>query len=313
MLVRPDPSLREALVQSCPDVDVCMPEDAEEARRQIRDAEVVYGILTPELLAAARRLRWVQVPRAALETVLFPELVKHPSAMTNMRGIYADVIADHVMTFALMFARGMLYYLRAQRAHEWPAHYTIGPNCIALCDCTLGIVGFGGIGRALSRRACAAEMRIVALDAHPKEPATGVSEIWGPERLGDLLEQSDFVAMCLPETSETVGLLGERELGRMKPTAYLINVGRGRTVRLDALTAALQSGRLAGAGLDVLGVEPLPPGHPLWDMPNVLITPHQSARGAHELERRKGFFIENVRRFVENRPLMNVVDKTLGY
>jgi phosphoglycerate dehydrogenase-like enzyme len=313
VFTRPDPDLREAIIAACPDVEVSMPENLEEARREMRDADAVYGYLSPELLTAARRLRWVQCPRAALETVLFPELISHPSVMTNMRGVYADVVADHVMTFLLMFARGIPYHLRAQSAHEWPLHYTVGPPCILLCESTLGIVGLGEIGRALSRRAAAADMKIIAVDARQKEPAGSVSELWGPRRLGDLLEQSDFVAVCLPETPETIGLIGEEQLSRMKPAAYLINVGRGRVVRLDALTAALQAGRLAGAGLDVFEIEPLPSDHPLWDMPNVLITPHQSARGVPESLRRKELLVENVLRFVENRPLLNLVDKTLWY
>jgi phosphoglycerate dehydrogenase-like enzyme len=290
-----------------------MAANLEVAKREIRDADAAYGYLSADLLAAAQRLKWVQCPRAALETVLFPELISHPSVMTNMRGIYADVVADHAMAFLLMFARGMPYHLRAQKAHEWPPHYSIGPPCALLCESTLGIVGFGEIGRALGSRAAASGMDIVAVDERANEAADAASELWGPERLADLLERSDFVAFCLPETPQTVGLIGEEELSRMKPTAFLINVGRGRVVRLDALTAALKAERLAGAGLDVFEVEPLPSEHPLWNMPNVIITPHQSARGVPESQRRTAFLIENVRRFAESRPLLNLVDKKRRY
>ncbi|MBX6772252.1 MAG: D-2-hydroxyacid dehydrogenase [Chloroflexi bacterium] len=301
-----DERLPERIRAAVPGVEVVVAHDQDEALREIVDADAVYGRVDRDLLAAARRLRWIQSPVIGLERTMFPELIEHPVILTNPRGIFADDIADHVMALVTGFARQIPRLIRFQLQHRWePRDYRV----MHLPDCTLGIVGLGGIGSAVAKRASAFEMRVIAVDARRTEAPPEVSALWPPSHLFDLLGQSDFVVICAPETPETRGLFDTAAFRAMKPTAYLINVGRGRIVRLDALVEALRAGELAGAGLDVFEIEPLPPDHPLWDMENVVITPHVAGVGPYTAERRHQVLLENLRRFVANEPLLNVVDK----
>ena len=178
-----------------------------------------------------------------------------------------------------------------------------------LADQTLGVVGLGQIGAEVARRGLAFGMRVVAVDPAQTEAPPGVAHLWRPDRLTDLLAESDFVVVAAPHTPETVKLFRRAELRRMKRTAYLINIGRGAIVDLADLTAALQAGEIAGAGLDVFETEPLPPAHPLWRLPNVIVTPHVAGASPRIAERHLGVVVDNVRRFVRGEPLRNVVDK----
>jgi phosphoglycerate dehydrogenase-like enzyme len=303
---------------------VVQADDEAEAVREIADADALFGTLTPALLRAATKLRWVQAPTASMEKYLFPELVASPVVVTNMRGIFSDVIADHVFGFILCFAKNLHVYLRRQQHGVWHA-LGRGPNelpgyagpgevhpsdraALTLADCTLGVVGLGGIGAETARRGLAFGMRVLAVDPVQAEAPDGVT-LWRPERLDDLLAESDFVVIAAPHTPETVKLINRDRLRWMKRSAYLINVGRGVIVDLADLTAALQAGEIAGAGLDVFETEPLPPDHPLWRMENVLITPHTAAASPRVAERHVEVLLDNVRRFVAGQPLRNVVDK----
>lgn len=301
-----DERLPERIRASVPDVSVVVARDSAEALREIVDADAVYGRVDRDLLAAARRLRWIQSPAIGLERTMFPELIAHPVIMTNPRGIFADDIADHVMALVTGFARQMPRLIRQQLQRRW-AHE--GYQVIHLPDCTIGIVGLGGIGSAVARRAAAFEMRVIAVDARRTDRPPELSELWPASRLHDLLGQADFVVICAPETPETRGMFDSAAFKAMKRTAYLINIGRGKIVKLDALVEALRAGELAGAGLDVFEVEPLPADHPLWEMENVVITPHVAGVGPHTGERRHQVLLENLRRFVAGEPLINVVDK----
>ncbi|MGH2458327.1 MAG: D-2-hydroxyacid dehydrogenase [Chloroflexota bacterium] len=301
-----DESLPERIRRAVPSVSVIVARDAAEAAREIADADAVYGRVDRDLLAAARRLRWIQSPAIGLERTMFPELIAHPLVMTNPRGIFADDIADHVLAMVTGFARQMPRSLRQQLQRRWdPRDYEVKH----LPDCTLGIFGLGGIGSGVARRAAAFEMRVIAVDARRTERPAEVAELWPASRLHDLLGQSDFVVICAPETPETRGLFDSSVFKAMKKSAYLINIGRGKIVRLDALVEALRAGELAGAGLDVFEVEPLPADHPLWDMENVVITPHIAGVGPHTGERRHQVLLDNLARFAAGEPLLNVVDK----
>jgi len=308
LIYPPEPAaILERLHAAAPEVTIVVAEDERAATREIADADAYYGRITPELLAAAGQLRWIQSPAIGLERTMFPELITHPVVMTNPRGIFADDIADHVLALVTGFARQLPRLLRQQLRHVWrPEGYEV----MHLPDCTLGIIGLGGIGSAVARRASAFDMKVIAVDARRTEAPPGVTALWSPERLNDLLGTSDFVVICAPETPETRGLFGSATFKAMKPSAYLINIGRGKIVQLDALVEALRAGEIAGAGLDVFEVEPLPADHPLWDMENVVITPHVAGIGPHTAERRHQVLIENLRRFVANEPLLNVVDKS---
>ena len=293
------------LQAAAPEVEIVEADDAG-IPEALRSAEAFYGTIRPEWLAAAPRLRWIQTPIAGLEHAMFPELVLSRVMLTNMRGIYSDHIADHAYALLLALARGLPQFMRRQARHEWN---TKGVRVVHLPEAVLGIVGLGGIGRELARRAKASGMTVLAVDARPENSPEAVDELWPAERLRELLERSDFVAVCAPHTPETERLLDREKLAWMKSSAYLINVSRGVIVELAALTEALRQGRLAGAALDVFETEPLPADHPLWEMENVIITPHVAWMGPESEARRLEVLRENLRRFTAGEPLLNVVDK----
>ena len=246
---------------------------------------------------------------------MFPALVAHPAVMTNAAGIFSDDIADHVMGFVLIFARGFHRYQRYQERHHWmkPPGGGYPTDVIHLPDSTLGVFGLGGIGYAVATRAHAFGMRVLAVDPRRTDRPPEVSALWPPDRLPELLAASDFVVLCAPETPETRGLFDAAVIARMRPHSYLINIARGKIVKLDALVDALRAGQIAGAGLDVFDPEPLPADHPLWDMENVVITPHVAGAGPHSMERLHAILLENLRRFADGAPLINVIDKARWY
>src|SRR5215472_4925068 len=211
-----DPNLPERIRQHVPGVDVVVARDEVEARREIAEADALYGRVDRDLLAAARKLRWIQSPAIGLERTMFPELIAHSVVMTNPRGIFADDIADHVLALLLGFARHLPRLLRHQIGHHWRAEEY---RPLHLPDCTLGIVGLGGIGSAVASRAAAFELPVIAVDARRTDKPAGVTELWPASRLHDLLGQSDFVAICAPETPETRGMFDATAFRAMKPTA----------------------------------------------------------------------------------------------
>jgi phosphoglycerate dehydrogenase-like enzyme len=303
---------------------VQVPDEAQ-AVAAIADADALFGYLTPAMLMAATKLRWAQAPTASMEKYLYPELIRSQVVVTNMRGIFSDVIADHVFGFILCFAKNFHTYIRRQSSGVWhvlgraagelPGYGGPGevhPSdeaALTLGDCTLAVIGMGGIGTETARRGLAFGMRVLGVDPKASDAPDRV-DLWRPDRLDEVLAQSDFVVIAAPHTPETSKLFNRRRIQHMKKTAYLINVGRGVIVDLEDLTSALKAGEIAGAGLDVFEIEPLPPDHPLWQMPNVIITPHTAAASPRVPERHLATLLENLRRFVEGRPLLNVVDKT---
>lgn len=303
--------------------------DGEEALAAIADADAMFGKITPPLLAAATRLRWVQSPTASLEHYVFPELVAHDCVVTNMRGLYSDVIADQVLGYVLCFARNLHLYIRQQMQARWApiggeaerSTFAAGPGTVSamdrahmhLSDCTLGVVGLGSIGAEIARRALAFGMRVVAVDPRADAAPDGVDSLWGMDRLDDLLATSDFVVVAAPHTPDTERMFVRDVFQRMKPGAYFVNIGRGAIVDLAGLTEALRAGEIAGAALDVFEVEPLPADHPLWGMENVIITPHMAACSVHIAERHLEVIVDNVGRFARDEPLRNVVDKAQWY
>jgi phosphoglycerate dehydrogenase-like enzyme len=300
------------------------------ARAEIVDADAFFGKLTPPLLAAATRLRWAQAPTASLEHYLFPELVAHPCVLTNMRGLFSDVIADQVFGYILCFARNLHRYVAQQLAGVWApvggeaarVGFATGPGVVNAIDrahlhlagLTVGVVGLGAIGAEVARRCPVFGLRVVAVDPRRTDRPEGVAELWRPERLPDLLAQSDFVVIAAPHTPQTEKLFRRQQFRQMKPTAYLINVGRGAVVDLADLTAALAAGEIAGAGLDVFETEPLPPGHPLWKMADrAIVTPHVAGYSPRIAGRHLALLLDNVGRFVRGEALVNVVDKAAWY
>ena len=287
------------------EVEVLNLKEEDRVLEVVGEVDAIYGRITPAMLAQAQKLRWIQTPMAGLEHYMFPALAQSNVTLSNMQGIYSDNIADHVMGYILMFARGFHIYLRRQLERKWAKSVPI----IHLADQTLGVIGLGGIGTAVAKRGAAAEMRVIATNVAEVEKPDFVDALWGADRLGDLLAESDFVVSCVPHTPETVKLIRTDQLKQMKKTAYLINISRGVVVDLAALTTALQEGEIAGAGLDVFETEPLPADHPLWGMENVIITPHTAGDGPYAANRRIEVVKENLRRFVAGKPLRSVVEK----
>lgn len=293
-----------------PSLEVQAAGEPAQARELAREAEVIFaGHWSEELWQGAPRLRWVQSGGAGVERFLTPAFIASPIVLTNAQGTYAVPIADHVMAFVLHFSRGFSRLVRNQIGHRW-AH-DIEPQ--ELLGATLGIVGLGGIGREVARRARGFGMRVIAVRRRPELPADCVDEVRGPAALPWLLAGSDYVALCAALTPATRRLIGQEQLGCMKPTAVLINIGRGGLVDQAALAAALREGRIAGAGLDVLEEEPLPPASPLWDLPNVLVTPHCAGSSPRSHQRMMDLWCENLRRYLRGEALLNVVDKQAGY
>jgi phosphoglycerate dehydrogenase-like enzyme len=321
-----DSARLEKVVSAAGSCEVINAGDETSALAAMGAADGMIGKITPPLLSAARRLRWVQSMTASLEHYLFPELIAHPCTLTNMRGLFSDVVADHVLGYIICLARNFPRYIRSQLAGRWApvggeserSTLAAGPGVTSaidrahqhLADMTLGIVGLGSIGAEVARRGLAFGMRVIAVDPVQTAGPPGVEAVWPLSRLPDLLVSSDYAVIAAPHTPQTQGLFGRGQFALMKPSAFLINVGRGAIVKLDELVEALATRRIAGAALDVFETEPLPPGHPLWRMENVIITPHVAGASPRIAERHLAVLLDNVRRFVRGEPLHNVVDKT---
>ena len=320
-----------ALSRAVPGADWVNAATPEKALDAMPGADGFLGKITPAMLEKADRLLWVQTFTVSLEHYMFPSLVDHPCVMTNVRGLFGDVIADQVMGYVLCFARNLHAYVRRQVEHRYEpiggesarVSNASGPGVvnamdratIFLPDATMGVVGLGAIGAEVARRALAFGMTVIAVDRFPERtnPPEGVEWVAGMDALPDLLAEGDFVVIAAPHTPETVGLFGVGTISLMKPTAYLINIGRGAIVVLDDLVDALRRGAIAGAALDVYEVEPLPGDHPLWDFPNVILTPHTAGYSPAIARRHLETLIENVGRFARGEPLLNVVDKMLWF
>lgn len=316
------------IVEVAPAADVVNARDTDEALREIVTADAFFGKITPDLLQAATKLEWIQAPTASLEHYLFPELVEHPCALSNMRGLYSDVIADHVLGLVICFARNFHTYIRRQLAGRWEpvggeaarSDFLTGPGVASsidmshahLADSTLGVVGAGQIGSEIARRARAFGMQVLAVDPSVGS-VPGICDVWPPERLDALLAASDFVVIAAPHTPQTYKLFRRTQFERMKRSAYLINIGRGAIVDLADLTQALEDGLIAGAGLDVFEVEPLPADHPLWRMENVIITPHVAGTSPRIAERHLEVLLENIRRYQAGQLPTTLVDKRRWY
>lgn len=302
---------------------------AEAALEAIVDADCFFGKLTPEMLAAAQHLRWVQSPTASLEHYVFPELIAHPLQLTNMRGLYNDNIAEQVLGYLLCFARNLHIYIRQQMEARWApvggesdrVNFATGPGVVTeidrthtvLGDAVLGVIGLGGIGAEIARRGAAFGMRVVGLDPVCTEPPEGVERVDRPDELPAFLADCDYVVIAAPHTPQTEKMFRAPQFAAMKSTAVLVNIGRGAIVDLTDLDQALEAGQIAGAALDVFETEPLPADHPLWRRSNVIITPHIAGYSPHIAERHLGVVLENIHRFRADEPLLNVTRKAQWY
>jgi phosphoglycerate dehydrogenase-like enzyme len=306
-------------------------ESAADAASAVADADGYLGKMTPEILTNARKLQWIQAFTVSLEHYIFPALVEHPCKLSNMRGLFGDVIADQVMGYVICFARNLHIYIRQQQLHRYEplggetsrVNNMYGPGVvnnmdratIFLPDTMMLVVGMGAIGQEIARRALAFGIKVRGVDEHPDRVSApaGVEAVVGTEKLLDELGQADWVVIAAPHTPHTEGWFNADVLRAMKPSGYLMNIGRGAIVVLDDLADSLRSGQIAGAALDVFEIEPLPAENPLWDMPNCIITPHTAGYSTAIAGRHLNTLCENLDRFLSGKPLVNVVDKRVWY
>jgi phosphoglycerate dehydrogenase-like enzyme len=280
---------------------------------EMKDAEIFlyhYSLkpdIIPRLIRAVPALRWIHSVSAGVDHLLCHELVESSIVFTNSVGAHAPSIAESTMGMLLFVVKHLGEHWDAQKVHRWQKTQNN-----ELCGKTIGIIGLGHVGLELARRAKAFGMRVVATKRRPN-PVADVDQVWGPEDLSHLLAEADYVVMCAALTEETRGMIGEAELRQMKATAYFVNIARGALVLEDPLLRALRERWIAGACLDVFTQEPLLPENPFWDLPNVFITPHNSARTPELMGRALDIFVENLKRYQEGERLMNVVDKKRGY
>lgn len=276
---------------------------------EIRDAEILLaGKFTKEMYLAAKKLKWVQAIAAGIDRFLFPEFVSSDVILTNARGVHPAQVSDHTLAMILAFSRRLNKFMRHQTERKWNRL-----ECDELQGKVLGITGLGAIGREIARKAKCFGMKVIAVDRDVALPPSSVDHLLRPQDLRTLLRQSDFVVLSIPLTRETEGMIGAQELSAMKTSSILINVSRGGIVQEEALVKALREGKIGGAGLDVFKEEPLPSSSELWDMENVVITPHVAGSTPHYWARVCDIFCENLRRYTSGRPLINLVNKRAGY
>lgn len=302
-----------AVAKAAPGLDVVIAPDRAAALKVLPQAVAAFGTLDPDLLARAGALQWLQAPQAAPPAgYFFPELVAHQVQVTNFRGIYNDHVAIHAVAMLLAMARNLHTYMRQQPSGDWTRHLA-DSDILHLPESTVLVVGVGGIGTEIGRQLQAFGARVLGVDPRCTVCPEGFVGMHPPEALDRLLPEVDAVVLTLPHTPESEGLIDARRLALMRPHALLVNIGRGATVKLDALLAALRNKRLGGAALDVFEIEPLPPAHPLWREPRALLTPHVAVVGPYIPQRRLEVLCDNARRFSAGLPLRNVVDKALWY
>lgn len=294
------------------DYRVVQTRERDEVIELLPDIEIVAGDFPRDLVADAPNLRWWQQWHAGADWLMdYPEAVHMDFTLTNVSGLHAIPITEHIFAMLLGFARDLPNVIRAQQRKKWIGHDR--DDVFELADKTMVLIGVGGIGSYTAQVAVALGMRVIAVRRRAQQETPGIERTVGMDQLLDVLPDADFVVNTLPLTSETQGLIGEAELRAMKPTAYIVNIGRGGTMDEDALVRALQEGWIAGAGLDVFATEPLPQDSPLWEMENVIVSPHYAGQTNRYDERAIAIFLDNLRRYLRGESLVNVVDKRLGY
>jgi phosphoglycerate dehydrogenase-like enzyme len=296
-----------------PNMRLLVTRDRGEIERALDEIEIVAGGFPRDLLPRAHNLRWVQQWGAGVDWLLrYPEAAELDFVLTNASGVHTVPISEHILAFLLAFGRGLHRALRAQLRREWFS-YEQQTDLFELVGKTMVLAGIGAIGGRTAELATALGMRVLGVRRDPTVGAPGVEAMFGPDQLLDLLPEADFLVLAIPLTHETQGMIGEQELRAMKPTAYIINVGRGGIIQEDVLIQALQEGWIAGAGLDVFETEPLPEDSPLWGMENVILTCHYAGSTPRYDERAMAIFLNNLQRYRSGEPLRNVVDKAIGY
>jgi D-2-hydroxyacid dehydrogenase (NADP+) len=304
------------LQQDFPQVNVVHLAGYKHVDAEIIDAEIaITWSVRPEQIATARHLRWIHSPAAAVHQLMFPELVNSNIVVTNAREVHGPVVAEHVIALIFALAKKIPGSVRLQENHVWGQQilWDEQPRVREVAGATLGIVGLGSIGRPVVKSARALGMRVIVVREHPEKGSEGADVVFEPAQVDEVFRQSDYVVLAVPVTDSTRAIASAGRLALMRPHACLINVGRGPLVDEPALIQALRDRKVGGAALDVFPKEPLPADSPLWDVPNLLITPHIAALTDRLWERHYALFSENLRRYLAGQTLLAVVDKRKGY
>lgn len=299
-----------------PQLEVVQLPNYDRVTDEIADADIAISwSLRGEQIKVARKLKWIHSTATAVHALMTPELRASDIAVTNARDVHGPVVAEHAMALAFALAKRLPEAVRYQQRKHWAQHdlWEASPRPRELNGATMTIVGMGSIGRPLANLANSLGMRVVGVREHPEHECDGVEVMYGFDALDEALGEADFVVLALPVTPKTHHLINAERLTRLQPDTYLINVSRGVLIDEAALVSALRAKSFAGAALDVTSQEPLPPESPLWEMDNVLITPHIAGLTEFMWERHYGHYTENLRRFLIGEPLLWVVDKEKGY
>ncbi len=283
-----------------------------QAHEHAETAEVILGFVPHALFQAAPRLRWVHAIASGVDAFLYPEFAASPVLLTSEKGLVGEHLADHAFGLLLMLTRQLATALKLG-PEAWNHRPEMRRKEVELTGLTMGIVGFGGTGRAMARRAAAFGMTCRAVDRDPVPASPEVTSVHRLDGFPDLLAGSDVVAVCVPLTRETQGMFDANALALMKPSAILVNVTRGEVMDEEALVEALQKGRLGGAALDVAPREPLPADSALWRLPNVVMTPHTAGASQYRAARNIDRFVANLQRLRGGQALDGIIDKALGY
>ena len=307
----------ERLRKDFPQLDIVRLAKPDGIDRELADTEIAFtSTLQPEHFRLALKLRWIHSPAAAVHQFLFPEFINSDVILTNSREVHGAVVAEQVIAMIFAVAKRIPQAVRFQQQRLW-GQETIweqsgGPREIA--GATLGMVGLGSIGRNVARHAAALGMTVIVVRQHVDATRPeSVYEVLPPSMINEMFAAADYIVLAVPVTPATRHMIGREQLATMKPDAYLINVGRGPLIDEAALLEVLQQRKIGGAALDVFDQEPLPPDSPLWDLENLLITPHTAGMTAKLWERHYTLFAENVRRYLSGQALLALVDKKSGY
>ena len=308
----------ERIGRLAPHMDVLVTEDRSEIERAAPEIEIAARRFPHDLIPEAPKLQWYQQWGAGADWLLrYPKVREHPFTLTNASGVHAIPITEHILSYVFSFARRLTHAMRAQLRRTWdrPERDGFSPEepIFELFGKTLLVVGVGAIGQRTAQVASALGMRVLGIRRDPDQTVPGVETMYGPGDLLQVLPEAHFVVLTVPLTPETKGMIGEAELCAMRRDAYLINIGRGGTIQENQLVRALRERWIAGAGLDVFENEPLPTDSPLWDMENVIVTPHYAGLTPQYERRALDIFLDNLSRYVAGKPLRNIVDKKLVY
>lgn len=315
-LWRPPVSLTEMLHRRWPEMKIVHLPNYEMLAAEIQDADIFVGYsIRPEQFVMARQLKWIHSTATGVGQLSFPELQRSNVVVTNARGVHSVQVAEHAVSLMLALARRLPDAVRYQLRRHWAQQEIWGAPVPPreLDGGVLLLVGLGGIGQEVARRARAFGMRIHVVTRSGHGEASLAEKILDSSHLRDALPEADFVVLAAPETAQTSHMIGAQELAAMKRTAYLINIARGTLIDEAALAYALSRGTIAGAALDVTEREPLPPESPLWAMENLLLTPHVAGVSEHLWERQGALLAENLGRWFSGRELLNRVDLERGY